>query len=205
MSENKTSQQLIDILRPLSVEKRTDAVFDLFENPELFKYEEISELSGFLQLALKDGLSTKIYQFLTLLYKIENLEREELEKIISDNITLESNNSTEYIEKIKLSLEYFNDLAFEILKDKLIESKSTKITKPVNTSQKTILQNELVALFGFQTSNMNNLRKLGHFKNSYQKPNSNRYIIPWDDVDDYISNSARWYRNDWEKYKSEHQ
>ena len=200
MSENKTNQQLIDILKPLSVEKRIDVIFDLFENPELFKNEEISELSGFLQLALKDGLSTKIYQFLTLLYKIENLEKEELEKIISDNITLESNNSKEYIEKIKLSLEYFNDLAFEILKDKLLESKSTRIV-PINPSQKFIKQAELVALFGFQTSNINNG---SFFKNRRQIPNSNRYEIPWSDVDEYVD-TVRLKRPLWEKYKSDHQ
>lgn len=207
MSEDKTSQQLIDILKPLSVEKRIDTIFDLFENPELFKNEETSELSGFLQLALKDGLSTKIYTFLTLLYKIENLEKEELEKVISENIDCESNNSTEYIEKIKLSLEYFYDLAFEILKDKLIESKSTKQVKKVDETEKYISQADLIneVLKGSNTSLINNLIKLGHFKNRRLiDGKQSRYEMPWSDVDEYVK-TARSRRTDWEKYKSEHQ
>lgn len=203
MSENKTNQQLIDILKPLPVEKRIDILFDLFENPELFKYEEISELSGFLQMALKDGLSTKIYQFLTLLYRIENLEKSELEKIISDNITIESNNSTEYIEKIKLSLEYFYDLSFEVLKEKLLETKS-KPVKIVDENEKYILQSSVVKMFGFQTSNINNSQ---FFKNRRLIVGTkNRYEIPWSDVNDYVKFVNKGpYENVWEEYKSKHQ
>lgn len=203
MSDFNINDQLFDLIKPLSVEKRIDVLFTLFENPDLFKVEDVSILTGFLQLATKENLSTKIDNFLSLLYNLDNLEKPELEKIIDDNITLKPDDVDliKYIERIRFSLDNFYTTTFDVLKEKLLQEKTNKTEKPViTTTEKTIPQAELVSLFGFDTSNMNNLRKLGHFKNSIQLPNK-RFIITWDDVDEYVK-IVRTHRKIWEEYKS---
>jgi hypothetical protein len=200
MDEIRIPQQIIVILKTLSVNKRIEVLSELFDNCELFQETEINTYSSMLLMVEKDQLSGNVNRFLEMLHKLDIINKDELENIITNNITLRPDNIKEadYLSTLKIQLDKFYETAYAIFTDKLLNEKNKN--RILDKAEKYIKAADLARILGVGASNITNLRNSGRFFHNAVK--GTKLEIPYSDVEHYV-NINRKYKNVWNSYKNE--
>jgi hypothetical protein len=199
MDEIRIPQQISVLLKTLSVNKRIEVLSELFDNGELFQETEINTYSSMLQMVEKDQLSGNVNRFLEMLYKLNIINKDELENIITNNITLRPDNvkESDYLSTLKIQLDNFYETAYAIFTAKLLNEKNK--SRILDKAEKYINAADLARLFSLGVANISNLRRSEkYFQNSVK---GTKLEIPYSDVDHYV-NLNRKYKTVWNSYKN---